>query len=101
MLDSPVRTDKLPLAFGRMTDHSQNLAAMLASSWNPDGSGNPAAYEMYAPGLVLLIRNGAGADDLARQLGRIRTDRFEAAPDDARDAQVAASIIEWWASNGA
>jgi hypothetical protein len=77
---------------------SEGVSVILSRDWNPIGVDWPDEYSSYAGRVGRMLREGAGAEAIAAELGAARTDSMGLPAQPEADAAVAAALIAWYAT---
>ena len=77
------------------------LRLLAIEHWDPlgvyDDPARADAYDAYLARVGRMLRRGAGAPEIARYLGDVRTKAFARGENEDADAEFASRIIAWYA----
>jgi hypothetical protein len=73
-----------------------DFTLVLWAAWNPIGFPVPLnEYEDYSDRLISLLGKESTVDEIAAELGRIRTETMGMQPEPRLD-EIAADTLKWW-----
>ena len=77
------------------------LRLLAIEHWDPlgvyDDPARADAYDAYLARVGRMLRRGAGAPELARYLGEVRTKAFARSENEEADEEFANRIVAWYA----
>jgi hypothetical protein len=80
------------------------LRLLAIQHWDPlnvyDDPARADAYDAYLQRVWRMLRRGAGAEEIARYLGEVRTRAFRRGENEDADELFAEQIVAWYAVEG-